>query len=63
MVSTKHEEILWIFDLICEHKANGFYGLFSSIYIVSEEEIVSLSRKSCVLKELDEIGVLSMNIS
>jgi len=63
VVSTKHEEILWIFYLICEHKANGFDGLFPSIDIVSEEEIVGLSGKSCVLEELDEIWVLSMDIS
>lgn len=35
VVSTENEEILWIFDLVCEEQADGLERLFPSIHIVS----------------------------
>ena len=63
MVASEHEEVLRVFDFVGEHEADGFDRLFSSVNIVAKEEVVGISGKSCVLEELDEIGVLSMDVT
>lgn len=63
MVSSKKEEVLWVFDFVGQEKADSFKWLFTSIHIVTKEKIVSLWRKSAILKESQEIIVLSMNVS
>lgn len=35
MVTTEDEEILGVFDLVCEEKANGFKRLLSSVDVIS----------------------------
>lgn len=50
MISSEHEEILGVFNFVCQHQADGFNRLFSTIYVISQEQIVCLSRKSCVFK-------------
>ena len=63
MVASQHEEVFWVFDLVGEHEADSFDGLFAAVDIVAQEEIVGLSWKSCVFEEFDEIGVLSVNVT
>jgi hypothetical protein len=50
VIASKHEEVLGVFNLVCEHKTDGLDGLFASIYIISQEEIVGLSRKSSIFE-------------
>ena len=63
MVAAQHEEVFWVFDLVGEHEADGFDGLFAAVDIVTQEEIVGLAGKSCVFEEFDEIGVLTMDVA
>lgn len=63
MVTTENEEVLWVLDLVCEQQANGFQRLFSSIYIVAEEEVVRLWREATVFKKSEKIVVLTVDIT
>lgn len=63
VVPTKDKEILWIFDLVRQQEADCFQRLFSSVHIVSEEQIISLWWESTILKETKKIVVLPMYIS
>lgn len=35
MVAPKEEEVLWVFDLVGEHEADGLDGLFSAVDVVA----------------------------
>lgn len=50
VVATKNKEVLWVLDLVCEEQADGLERLFSSIDIVSEEEVVGFRWKASVFK-------------
>jgi len=63
VVTTENEEVLWVLDLVCEQQANGFQRLFSSIYIVAEEEVVRLWREATVFKKSEKIVVLTVDIT
>ena len=63
MIASQDEEILGILDLICQEKADGFQGLFPSIYVVSQKEVVGLGGKSSVFEQTEQIVVLAMNIA
>ena len=63
VVATKDEEILWVFDLVCQQEADGLQRLLSTIHVVSEEQVVSLRRESTVLEKTEEIVVLAMDIA
>ena len=51
LVPAKNKEVLRVFDLICEQKADGFERLFSSIYIIAKEEIICFWREPAVFKQ------------
>lgn len=63
MISSQDEEVLWIFDFVCQQKADGLQGLFTSIHIIAEKEVVCFRREAAVLKEPEEIIVLPMNVA
>ena len=63
VVAAEDEEVLWIFDLVCEEKADGLEGLLSSVDIVTQEEVVCFRWESAVLKESEEIVILAVDIS
>ena len=55
MIAPEHEEVLRVFDLVSEHEADGFDGLFAPIDIVPQKEIVSISGESCIFEQLYQI--------
>ena len=64
MVSSQHEEVLWIFYFVSQQKADGFDTLLSSVDVVSnEKEFVILTRVSCHVKKPEKIEVLPMHIT
>lgn len=63
VVSSEDEEVLGVFDLVRQKKANGFERLLASIYIVAEEEIVGLGGETAILEQTQQIVVLAMNIA
>jgi len=50
MISAEDEEIFGVFDLVGQKQADGFQGLFASIYVIAEEEVVGFWRESSVLE-------------
>ena len=63
MVPSQEEEILWVFNLVSQEEADGFKALFTTVDIVSQEQVVGIRRESTVLKQTQEIVVLAMNIT
>lgn len=50
-------------DFIGQKQAYAFNGLFSPVNVVSQEEVVSITRESSVLEQLEEIRELSVDIA
>jgi hypothetical protein len=61
--TSQQKEILWVFNLVRQEQANGFEGLFSAVDIVSEKKIVGVWWESTVLKESEEVVVLSVDVA
>lgn len=51
VVAAENEEVLGVLDLVGQQKADGLEGLFASIYIVTEEEVVGFRGETTVLEE------------
>jgi hypothetical protein len=51
VVAAKNEEIFWIFDLVREQQANRFQGLFSTIDVVAQEQVICFWREAAIFKE------------
>lgn len=63
MVSPEEEEVLRVLNLVGEHETDAFDWLFSSVNVVTEEKVVLVARVSAVLKELDQVRELAMNVA
>lgn len=50
MIAPEHEEVLRVFNLVCEHEADGLDGLFATVDIISQEQIIGLSGKSSIFE-------------
>lgn len=63
MVPTKHEEVLWIFDLIAQKKNNALQALLPTIYIISEENVICGRGNPPYSKKAEEIVKLAMYVT
>lgn len=63
MVSSKEEEVVRVFDLVGEKKADGLNALFPSVDVVSEEQVVGVWREATILKKSEKIRELAMDIT
>ena len=51
MVTTKNEEVLWVFDLVCKEQTDCLERLLASINIISQKEIVCLWWEASIFEE------------
>lgn len=63
VVAPQEEEVLRVLDFVSQQKAYSLQGLFASVHIVPKEQIVALRREPTILKEPQEIIVLTMDIT
>ena len=63
VVSSEQEEVVRVFNFVCQEKADRFDALLTSINIISEEQVVALGWEPSVVEQAQEILVLSVNIA
>jgi hypothetical protein len=63
MVSAKNEEVLGIFNFVGKQKADCLQALFSSVDVVSKEQVVGFRRETAILKQTEQVVVLAVNIT
>jgi hypothetical protein len=63
VVSAQYEEVFGILDFVCEKEANRLQALFSTIHVVSKEQIVGLRRESTIFEESQQVVILSVNVA
>ncbi len=63
MVASQDKEVFRILDLVGKEEADNFQALLAPIHIISKEEVVGLRGEATVLKQPEDISVLSVDIS
>ena len=63
MVTPEEEEVLRVLNLVGQHETDALDRLFSSVNVVTEEKVVLVARVSAVLKELDQVRELAMDVA
>jgi len=63
VVAAQNEEVLGVFDLVCQQKADGLERLLATVDVVTEEEVVRLRREATVFEETEKVVVLAVDIT
>lgn len=63
MIAAQQEEILRIFDFVGEQEADGLQWLLSTIYVISEEQVVRLRREASVFEQSQQVVILAVDIT
>lgn len=63
MVAPQEEEVLRVLDLVCKQETDGLQGLLASVHIVAQEQIVGLGWEAAILKQTEQVSVLSVDVS
>ena len=63
VVSTKNEKVFGVLDLVSQQQADCLQRLLATIHVVAEEQIVGLWGESTVLKQAQQVIVLTVNIT
>jgi hypothetical protein len=63
VVTTQHEKVLGILDLVRQEEADSLEGLLATIDVVAEEQIVCLWWESTVLEKSEQIVILTVDIA
>lgn len=63
MVAPEQEEVLGVFDLVRQQQADGLQRLLPSVHVVAKEQVVGLWREAAVLKEPQQVCVLSVDVT
>ena len=63
VVAAQQEKVLWVLYFVGQKEADCLERLLSSINVVTQEQIVGVWREPTVLKETEQVVVLSMYIA
>ena len=63
VVTPQHEEILRVFDFVCQHQADCLDRLLPPVNVVAQEEVVCVPGEPCVFEKFDEIRILPVDVA
>ena len=63
MIASEHEKVFRILNFVGQEEAYGFDGLFSSIHIVTQKQIVRLPWETSIFKKLDQVWKLAVDVT
>lgn len=63
VVAPEQEEVFRVFDLVRQQQADGFQRLLPSVHVVTQEQVVGLWGEAAILKEPQQVCVLSVDIA
>ena len=63
VVASQQEEVLGVLDLVRKQEADSLKRLFASIDVVPKEQVVRLWGESAVLKQAEQVVVLSVHVA
>ena len=62
VVAAEYEEVLRVLDLVREEQGDRLQTLFTSVHIVTQEEVVRCGRKATILEQPKQVVVLAMYV-
>jgi hypothetical protein len=62
MVATQEEEVLWKLDFVAKEQHDALDRVLAAVDVITNEEIVTFSWPPSVLENLEQIGVLPMDV-
>lgn len=63
VIAPQEEEIFRVLDLISQKQGDALNGLFSSIYVIAQKQVILVTWKAAILKQLDQVWELTVNIA
>lgn len=63
VIPSQQEKVLWVFNLVSQQQADGLQRLLPSVHIVPQKQVVTLRGVSTVLKQPEQVIVLTVNIT
>mmetsp|Transcript_46438 Transcript_46438/g.94613 ORF Transcript_46438/g.94613 Transcript_46438/m.94613 type:complete len:335 (-) Transcript_46438:226-1230(-) len=63
VVTTQDEEVFGVLDFVRQQQTNGLQALLSAVDVVTEEQVVGVWGKAAVLKQAQQVVVLSVDIA
>lgn len=63
MVTTEYVKLIGVSDLECEQQTDRFDGLLSAVDIVTKKQVVRERREATILKQSQQVVVLSVDIT
>jgi len=63
VVASQQEEVLGVFDLVRQQQADGLQRLLPSVHVVSQEQVVGFGGEAAILKEPQQVCVLSVDVA
>mmetsp|Transcript_76523 Transcript_76523/g.211814 ORF Transcript_76523/g.211814 Transcript_76523/m.211814 type:complete len:264 (-) Transcript_76523:157-948(-) len=63
VVPAQDEKVLGVLDLVRQQQADGLQALLPAVHIVAQEEIVCVGREAAVLKQAQQVVVLSVDVA
>jgi len=63
VVTAKDEEVLRVFDLVCQQQTDGLERLLTSVDVVAEEEVVCFRWEATILEQSQKVVILPVDIT
>lgn len=63
MIPSQDEEVFRVFDLVRKKETDCFKGLFTSVYVVTEKEVICFWREAAIFEESEEVVVLTVDVT
>lgn len=63
VIAAEDEEIFGVFNLVREEEADCLEGLFATVDVVPQKDVVRLGGEAAIFKETEEVVVLAVDIS
>lgn len=63
VIASQHEEVLWVFDLVSEEKADCLKRLLAAVDVVTKEQVVALRWKAAILEQTQEVIILPVYVT
>lgn len=63
MVASQEEKVLRVLNFVGKQQADRLQALLSSVHVVAQEQVIRVWREVAVLKQPQQVVILSMDVA
>ena len=63
VVAPEEEEVFWILDFVGEEETYRLQGLFASVHVVAQKQVVGLGRETAVFEQPQKVVELTVDVT